>query len=150
MMEVGSRKHPKIITIRHMTVKIIQGLTWSPTIVSWTKSIPPKPLYVVLKDAAPNAIHIIILVSLKVAYTASLIIRQLNERFTIVLRITPTAPMADASVGVANPKKIDPRTPPIIIKGNIIFLLKTIFSLNVNLREWAGHDSGWTKPFIII
>ena len=53
--------------------------------------------------------------------------------------VTPSAP---ASVGVATPKKIDPRTARIMANGRMTVLRETNFSFRVNFSGWTGHSFG--------
>ena len=81
------------------------------------RSSPPTPLKINEKIEAPMRMVKIIVETIAVFSLVSFKKLRLNFPFTIVISIAPIAPIAEASVGVAIPAIIEPRTIIISIKG---------------------------------
>ncbi|MBA7575934.1 hypothetical protein ES708_17770 [subsurface metagenome] len=150
MMAKGSTNIPRKKEIAIIAMTTSQGFIPSPIIISVMKTVPPALANTAAKAIAPKKIHIVKPVILKVWMVVSLISFQLSRRWIAQAIRTATTPSEPASVGVAIPAKIDPKTASIIRIGKITVLREVTFSFRVNFWGWGGHNLGLSQALIPI
>ena len=129
---ISSRKKPRTIRTASIKPKIKAGFL-KPRRRSYIKSWPPVRKKMLVKQAAPKRIHMIIPLMPMDRTAASLSMDQLSRRLISALTKAPATPTAAASVGEAIPEKMVPKTAPTTAMGRISPLARTISSLKGTL-----------------
>ena len=108
---------PRMNTMSIIIQKVPHFPIPSPVTKSVTTSPPPIPRKTPVKHVAPQRIIITMVLVFAVCTAAWYSPCQVNFPYPTTIRKARKAPTPEASVGVAIPKNMDPRTPSISIRG---------------------------------